>query len=132
MKKKAAPAEESGLFEMSDSRKPPEVGVDTPVLSTTRKPKGPQSTEGEKIAQLCGLIAGLPKHFDDATKALDEIKRRSEAAVAYGLLNDHRKHKMDVIGEEIKAMRNTITDLWKTVDSIIAAGITEPEQEVEL
>lgn len=102
------------------------------VLSITRKPKGPQSTEGEKIAQLCGLIAGMPAEFDRATKALDEIQRRAAKAIRYDSLSACRSQKLSDIGEEIAAIRSTITDLWKTVDGIIAAGITEPEQEVEL
>lgn len=84
------------------------------------------------MASLSGLIAGMPDQFDIATKALDEIQRRSYKAAGVGLLNQSRLEKMSAVSQEIVAIRGTITDLWKIVDGIIAAGIAPPEQEIEL
>lgn len=92
----------------------------------------PQSTPGEKIAQLSGLIAGIPAEFERAVKALEEIKRRADKAIECGLLNASRAEKISAISGEALVIRENLVDLWKIVDSIISAGITEPEPEIEL
>lgn len=94
--------------------------------------KPPESTPGERIAQLSGLIAGLPDEFSRAVKAIDEIKRRSAKALEYGLLNESRAKKIIDISAEVNAVRETFTECWKIADGIISAGITLPEEEIEL
>jgi hypothetical protein len=96
------------------------------------KPKPEQKTPGELIAQVSGLISGMPGEFDRAVKALDEIRRRADKAIKYGLLNTSRTEKISAISAEAIAIRGTLTDLWRIVDGIISAGITTPETEIEL
>lgn len=101
-------------------------------MSKPSKPKTPEPTPGERIAQVHGLIAGMRDEFDRVTKGLDEIKRRADTAIGYGLLNDSRSKKIWTVGQEATAAYGSIIDAWKIVDNIISAGVIEPEQEIEL
>lgn len=102
------------------------------VSSTTRKPEQSEAPIGERNAQLCGLISGLPAEFNAAVGALENIKRRADKAIEYGLLNSSRAEKISAISADALAIRGTLVDLWKIVDGIIAAGITLPEMEMDI
>lgn len=104
----------------------------TETAKPIKPPKVKPPTEGERIAQLHGLIAGMRDEFDRVKKGLQEIQRRANAALEYKLLDESRTEKISAIGAESEAVRGTVTDLWKIVDGIIEAGVTESEQEIEL
>lgn len=101
-------------------------------MSKPSKPKTPEPTPGERIAQLHGLIAGMRDEFDRVTKGLDEIKRRANAALEYKLLSESRAKKIWAVGQEAVAAHGSILDAWKIVEGIISSGVTESEQEIEL
>lgn len=93
----------------------------------------PPVPQGTRVAQVCGLISGIPQSLATALKALEDVERRAAASdQSSGILPPMRAKRLTDIAAEIRAMLPELRHIELDVDGMVqevvyGKGRKEPE-----
>lgn len=90
----------------------------------TKPKKAVKVSSSMTIASTCGHLAGLPKSFADASRSLDDARRRcTEASATTGILTPAQGGSVLALSGEIGKLIARLNELQKQADALVASGI---------
>lgn len=103
--------------------------VEKPTKPKKEKAR-PLKPHANRVASVCGLIAGMPASFAKAIESLRDIDRRAtETSAMAGILTQSQRIVVATIKSEISPLIVKLEESWRKVDAIIKEGVALPNKE---